>query len=68
VVGVQVRDEDVGDVREADRLRELALGALAAVEEDAVAAPAHEDRRHAAAGRRSGGGGAGEEQREVHRR
>ena len=66
MVGVQVGDEHVGDVGEADRARQLTLGALTAVEQDAGPAPAHEQRGHASARRGRGCGRACEEQREVH--
>jgi len=40
VVGVHVREEDVGEVREADGSDELALRPLAAVDEDPLGAAA----------------------------
>ena len=42
MVGVEVSDEHLGELREADRGDQLALGALAAVEQDSVAAAADE--------------------------
>src|SRR4051794_30166945 len=67
MVGVQMRDEDVRELGQADRADELALRALAAVEEDPVAAAAHEQRGEPAARRRGGAGGSGEEDGQVHR-
>ena len=66
VVGVQVREEDVGQVGEADRAHELALRALAAVDQDALAAAPDEQRRKAAARRRNRARGAREEERQIH--
>jgi hypothetical protein len=66
VVGVQMGEIDRLDVRQADRAQQLALGALAAIEEQPVAATAHEDGREAAPRGRHRAGGAGEEQRQVH--
>ena len=66
VVGVEVRDEDLVEVHETDRADELALGALAAVEQDPVSAAPHEHRGQTAARGRNRAGRAGEEQREVH--
>ena len=48
VVGVEVGDEDVVEVGEADRAQELALGPFAAVEQQPLAAAAHEQRGQAA--------------------
>ncbi len=53
VVGVEVGEEHLVEVGQPDRADELALGALAAVEQDPLAAAAHEQRR-AARGARSG--------------
>ena len=63
-----VGEEDGLHVGQPDRAQQLALGALAAVEEQAVAAAAHERGGQAAAGGRHRAGGAGEEEREVHAR
>ena len=67
VIGVEVGEEDVLELDQADRAQELALGALAAVEQQPVAPAAHERGRQAAA--RAGGraGGAEEEHVEIHR-
>src|SRR3954451_22815124 len=67
MVGVQMRDEDVGELGEAHGADELALRPLAAVEEEPVAAAAREQRGQAAARRRGGAGGSGEEDGQVHR-
>src|SRR3954468_8142053 len=67
MVGMQMRDEDVRELGQPDRADELALRALAAVEEDPVAAAAHEQRGEPAARRRGGAGGSGEEDGQVHR-
>jgi hypothetical protein len=65
---VTVRDEDVVDVDEADAgAQELALRALAAVDEDAVAAAPDEMSGRAAMGARRRAGGAEEEHAQVHR-
>ena len=66
VVGVQVRDEDLIEVGEADRAQQLALRALTAVDEDAVAAPADQHRGQTAALCRQRAAGSGEEDREFH--
>ena len=66
VVGVQVRQEDVGQVGEPDGAHELALRALAAVDEDALAAAPDEQRRKPAARRRNRARGAREEERQIH--
>ena len=68
VVGVVVGEEDRLHVGQPDRAQQLALGALAAVEEQPVAAAAQQRRGQAAAGGRHRAGGAGEEEREVHAR
>ena len=68
VVGVEVGQEHLGQLGQPDRLHELALRALAAVEQDAVAAAANEHRRQPTPRGRDRAGGAGEENREVHRR
>ena len=66
MVGVQMREEDLIQIREADRAQQLALRALTAVDEDAVAAPADQERGQATAlcGQRAAG--AREEDRELH--
>ena len=66
MVEVVVRDEDRVELGQPDRAQQLLLGALAAVEQDAVAAGAQQQRGQAAAGGRHGARGAGEEEREVH--
>ncbi len=66
VVGVEVREEDRVEVGQAAAAHQLALGALTAVEEDAVAAAAQEQPGQAAAGGRHRAGGAAEEDRKVH--
>ena len=68
VVGVEVREEDLAQIDEADRrAQELALRALAAVEEQPLAAAPHEERaRRTPRGRRAGRG-AEEDDVEVHR-
>jgi hypothetical protein len=66
VVGVQVGEKDVGQVGEPDGAHELALRALAAVDEDALAAAPHEQRRKPAPRRRNGARGAREEERQIH--
>ena len=67
VVGVEMRDEDLLEVDEADRrAQELALGSLAAVEEHPVAATPDEQGRGSAPGGRCAGRGAEEDDVEVH--
>ena len=66
MVGVEVGDEDLLELDQPDRAHQLALRPLAAVEQQAVAAAAHERGRQAAAGAGSGAGGADEEHVEVH--
>ena len=66
VVGVKVGDEHVVELGKAGRAHELALGPLPAVEEQAIAAAAHEHGGHAAACGRDRPGRAGEEDVEVH--
>ena len=68
VVEVVVRDEDRVELGQPDRAQQLLLGALAAVEQDPVAARAQQDRGQPAARGRHRAGGAGEEEREVHGR
>ncbi len=63
VVGVQVRDEDLVEIGEADRAQKLALRSLAAVDQDAVASPADQERGQAAALTRPRTAGAREEER-----
>ncbi len=68
MVGVKVREEDLLDVDETDRrAQELALCPLAAVEEQAVAAPAYEQRARAPARGRGARRGAEEDDVEIHR-
>ena len=66
VVEVEVREEDGVELGEPDRAQQLLLGALAAVEEDAIAAGAQQQRGQAAPRRGHRAGRAGEEQRDVH--
>jgi hypothetical protein len=67
MVGVVVRQEDVGELDEAHRrAEELALRALAAVEEDPVAAAADERPGEATSRRRHGPGGPEKDDVEVH--
>ena len=68
VVRVEVRDEHLVDVDQPDRPEQLALRALAAVDQDPLAAPADQDRRQAAASGRHRAAGAREEDREIHAR
>jgi hypothetical protein len=49
VVGVEVRDQELLELDQPDRAHQLALGPLAAVNEQAVAAAPHERGRQAAA-------------------
>ena len=67
VVGVEVRQEDLVQVDEADvGAQQLALRALAAVEQQAVAAAPHERRRRRALCRRHRAGRPEEDDVEVH--
>ena len=66
VVGVEVGQEHVVELGQPHRSAQLALRALAAVEQQALAAAAHEQRGHAAPGGGHRAGGAGEEDVEVH--
>ena len=66
VVGVVVGQEDRLHVGQPDGAQQLALGALAAVEEQPVAAASQQRRREPTAGGRHRASGAGEEEREVH--
>ena len=67
VVGVEVGQEDVLEVGQADdRALELPLRALGAVEEELLAAAPHEERRRSALCGRHRGRGAEEEKVEVH--
>ena len=66
VVGVEMGDEDLVQVEQADRADELALGALAAVEQDPVPPAPHEQGGQTTAGGRNRAGGADEKEREVH--
>jgi hypothetical protein len=67
VVCVEVRQEDLLQVDQPDRLEELALRPLAAVEEQAVAAAADQRGGQRAAGGRGRARGAEEEHVQVHR-
>ena len=67
MVGVQVREEDLVEIGQADRAQQLALGALTAVDQDAVASPADQERGQAPALRGQRAAGAREEDREFHR-
>ena len=66
VVEVEVGDEDGAEVGQADRAQELLLRALAAVEEDPLAAGAQQQRGKPAPRGGHRAGRAGEEQRDVH--
>ena len=66
VVEMEVRDEHRADVGQPDRAQQLLLGALAAVEEDPLAAGAQQQRGQPAARGGNRSGRAGEEQRQVH--
>ncbi len=67
MVGVEVREEDLLEIDEADRrAQQLALRPLAAVEEQPLAAAADEQRARAAPRRRRAAGGAEEDEVEVH--
>src|SRR5207244_6323935 len=67
VVGVEVREEDLLQLDQADRGQEqLALRALAAVEQEALAAAAQEQRGRGAVSRRHRPGRAEEREVEVH--
>jgi hypothetical protein len=68
VVEVEVRDEDRTDVRQPDRAQQLLLGALTAVDEDALAAGAQQQRGKPPPRGGNGSGGTGEEERHVHGR
>ena len=59
-------DEDRVELGQADRALKLLLGALAAVEQDPLAARAQEHRGEPAAAGRHGARRAREEEREVH--
>ena len=63
---MEVRDEDLVEVDQADRAQQLALGALAAVEQQPLAAAAEQRGGQAAPGGRRRGGGAEEDDVEVH--
>jgi len=66
MIGVKVGDEHAVQIGEANRTHELALGALAAVEQDSISAPPQQHGGQPAprAGHRTGG--AGEEHRHIH--
>ena len=66
MIGMEMGQEHVREIRQADRRDQLPLRALTAVEQDPVSASAHQHRRQSAAGRRGRTAGAGEEDREVH--
>ena len=66
MVGVKVREEDVLDVRQADGAQQLALRALAAVDQQPVAAAPDQHARRRALHGRHRAGRAEEENREVH--
>ena len=67
VVAVEVREEDLAQVDEADgRAQQLPLRPLAAVEEQPVAAAAHEQRRRRAARGGRAAGSAEENDVEIH--
>ena len=67
MVRVVVGEEDLGQLDEPDRrAQELPLGAFAAVEQDAVAAPPDQSAGEAAASCRDGAGSAEEHKIEVH--
>ena len=68
VIGVEMGQEDLGQIHQADRADKLALGALAAVDQDPVAAATNQHRRQPASCRRNRPGGTGEEHGEVHAR
>ena len=64
---MEVREEDLLQIREADRRPlQLPLRPLAAVEKETLAATAHEQRRGAALRGRHRGSGAEEDDVEVH--
>ncbi len=66
MVGVQMREQNRVDLWQPDRAHQLALGALATVDEQSVTTGAQERGGEAAARRGSGGAGAREEDREIH--
>ena len=67
MVGVEVRQEDLLQVDEADvRAQQLPLRSLAAVEEQPLPAAPHERRRRRAARGRHRAGGAEEDHIEIH--
>ena len=63
MIGVEVGEEYLGEIRESHRPDQLSLGPLTAVEQDPVAAAADEHRGQPAPLRRDRAGGAGEEHR-----
>ena len=67
VVGMEVGDEDLLEVDQPNRSQELALGALAAVEEKAVATTPHEQRGQPAGGGGRRSGRPDEDHVQVHR-
>ena len=68
MIGVEVREEDLLQLDEPDRPHELALRALPAVEQQAVAAAPHERGGQPPPRVRGRAGGADEEHVEVHGR
>jgi hypothetical protein len=67
VVGVVVREEDHPELEETDiAAQQLALGALGAVEEQAIASAADEGRCRGALGGRRGTGRPEEDDVEIH--
>ena len=66
VVRVEVGDVDLLEIDQPDRAQELSLRALAAVEEEPIAAAAHEQRGQAPRRRGRGSGCADEEDVEIH--
>ena len=67
MVGVEVREEDLAQLDQADRrAQQLPLRALAAVEQEPLAAAAHEERRRRPLRGRHRAGGAEEDDVEVH--
>ena len=66
MVGVEVGEEDLLEVDQADRAQELALGALAAVEQQPVAAAADERRGQPALRRGRRAGGSEEQDVQIH--
>ena len=61
VIGVEMGQEDLGQVHQADRADQLALGALTAVDQDPVTTATNEHRRQPAPRCRNRPGSTGEE-------